>query len=195
MHCKSILNSSMKIAFFLVIFALMAACSTAPKITSDHDSAQDFSQYQQYAWIANETTGERYVDPLTIKRIRDSIQGQLAEQSYQPAENEAAADFLVTFTVGAQDRVDIYTQPNFTGFSGVTRFGRGRWAYRYYEPEIIADNYTEGSLAIDIFDAQSKQPVWHGYASKRLTSKDYSGDNEESIRQAVSAILGGFPPQ
>ncbi len=38
--------------------------------------------------------------------------------------------------------------------------------------ETSVRQYTEGKLAIDIYDVKSHQPVWHGWATKRLTSED-----------------------
>ncbi len=54
--------------------------------------------------------------------------------------------------------------------------------------------YTEGMLAVDVFDNESRQPVWHGWARKRITGRDIE-DPEASIDEAVEAILADFPPQ
>ena len=32
--------------------------------------------------------------------------------------------------------------------------------------------YTQGKLAIDVYDVKSHQPAWHGWAVKRISSKD-----------------------
>ena len=56
--------------------------------------------------------------------------------------------------------------------------------------------YTEGGLAIDVFDRRRESPVWHGVASKRLSRsklEDTAG-NTETINSAVEKILAIFPP-
>jgi hypothetical protein len=52
--------------------------------------------------------------------------------------------------------------------------------------------YQEGTLAIDIFDGGTRQPVWHGRASKEIHGTDVE-DPGPVIRAAVAAILKKFP--
>lgn len=54
--------------------------------------------------------------------------------------------------------------------------------------------YREGTLAIDIFDAHTNKPVWHGWAKKELTRSDIER-SEAPIRTAVAAVLEKFPPR
>ena len=52
--------------------------------------------------------------------------------------------------------------------------------------------YTEGQLAIDIFDVASHNPAFHGVASKKITSADR--ENQQEMLNAVAAeALAGFP--
>jgi hypothetical protein len=53
--------------------------------------------------------------------------------------------------------------------------------------------YREGTLAIDVFDARTHRPVWHGWVKKELSSKDIE-QPAEPISKAVSAVLAKFPP-
>ena len=63
----------------------------------------------------------------------------------------------------------------------------------YYWPNVDVEMYTEGMLAIDIFDNASREPVWHGWARKRILGADVANP-ETAINAAVSAILEDFPP-
>jgi hypothetical protein len=53
--------------------------------------------------------------------------------------------------------------------------------------------YREGTLSIDVFDAHSHRPVWHGWAKKELTRNDME-HSAEAIRKAVDSVLAKFPP-
>ena len=66
--------------------------------------------------------------------------------------------------------------------------------YYGYEMETTVRQYTRGMLAIDVFDVAERRPVWHGVAEKRITESDRE-DAAATIREAVNAILDGFPPQ
>jgi hypothetical protein len=68
------------------------------------------------------------------------------------------------------------------------------WGRTYFGDEVDVDTYREGTLAIDVFDGKSHQPVWHGWATKRITEADIRGAAEQ-IPIAVTAILESFPPR
>ena len=53
--------------------------------------------------------------------------------------------------------------------------------------------YTEGMLAVDVFDVEERRPVWHGVATKRISESDRD-EIEATVKAAVDAILAGFPP-
>ena len=52
-------------------------------------------------------------------------------------------------------------------------------------------NITDGTLTIDIYDAASKAPVWHGTATQEVTSTTLSA---EKVTAVVTAVLANFPP-
>ncbi|MEO0700253.1 MAG: DUF4136 domain-containing protein, partial [Pseudomonadota bacterium] len=62
--------------------------------------------------------------------------------------------------------------------------------------------YTQGTLAIDIFDVERKAPVYHGAGEKTLSKNSRRGggvvnplEMQETIEDAVTKILEDFPPE
>jgi hypothetical protein len=53
--------------------------------------------------------------------------------------------------------------------------------------------YREGTLSVDVFDAHTHRPVWHGWAKKELTRSDMQ-NSTQAINNAVQAVLAKFPP-
>jgi len=49
---------------------------------------------------------------------------------------------------------------------------------------------TIGTFVVDVMDAKGEQRLWHGQTTAEL---DSSGDNNEIVRNAVTAVLKGFP--
>jgi hypothetical protein len=177
--------------FFVVsLSALLASCATI-RADSDYYEAADFSQYRSYVWMAESplirsTSSRVEVSPLAIRRIREAIERDLAEKDFEPAATRDAADFAVSFTVGARDMITLEDYPPYYR-------GPWRWARPYYWPSVDVRMYTEGMLAIDIFDNATREPVWHGWAHKTILRSDV--DNPEAaIDAAVAAILADFPP-
>jgi len=59
--------------------------------------------------------------------------------------------------------------------------------------EVDVRQYREGTLSIEVFDARTHRPVWHGWAKKEL----HTGSVERAegpARVAVEAVLARFPP-
>jgi Domain of unknown function (DUF4136) len=168
----------------------LTACQTL-RVGSDYDRAAAFASYHSFTWLARQNYGTG--NPLVVEWARESIQSALERKGYRYATDLASAEFVVDFTIGARERVDVYAYP--APYAGPWHwYGRGWWGYPYWGAGVDVHRYREGALAIDIFDAKSHRPVWHGWARKPLTRVDLER-SEEMIRKAVDSVLAQFPPQ
>jgi hypothetical protein len=52
--------------------------------------------------------------------------------------------------------------------------------------------YTQGMLAIGVFDNVSPEPVWHGWVRRQILNRDID-NREPAIAEAVLTITGCFP--
>jgi hypothetical protein len=175
-----------------LIAALLAGCAAAPLMpTTDYDRTADFSAYSSFQWLRDDPLiipdgRDPEVSPLNVQRIMTAIDRELAAKGYHKAPNRESADFVVSFTVGTRDKIDIYDFPPAYN-------GPWYWHSRYWGQGVVSGTYREGTLAIDVFDQRTRAPVWHGRVSKRITSAVLD-DTETAINEAVSAILAEFPP-
>jgi len=168
----------------------LAACASL-QTGSDFDHTVNMSGYHTFGWMPREHYGTH--NPLVIQRARDSIQGSLAGKGFAYVEDSAKADFVVDFTIGAHDRTDIQTYPvPYAGpwYSGYYRW----WGDPYWGREVDVRQYREGTLSIDVFDAHTHKPVWHGWAKKELSRSDIDR-SDVAIRSAVDSVLEKFPPK
>jgi hypothetical protein len=169
---------------------LAAACSTM-QVGSDFDKGAEFSGYHSFTIMQREHRGTH--NPLVATRTEDAIRQQLQQQGYVQAADPLAADFTVDFTIGSQERTDIDSYPGMYAGGGWGWGRRGWWGGPYWGPDVDVRQYREGTLSIDMFDAHSHRPVWHGWAKKELTQKDID-QSEQPIQRAVAAVLARFPP-
>ena len=171
--------------------AALAGCATGMQIYADHDARQVFTAYRSYAWIRDEplirAAGSDYtVSPLNRRRVVEAVEAELDAKGFTKATNRANADFVLAYTIGARNMIEANSYPE--PYNG----GWG-WGHQYFGSGINVQTYVQGTLAIDIFDRRSRQPVWHGWAQKRITDDDRK-NAEERIHAAVKAILKSFPP-
>lgn len=171
---------------------VLAGCATTLETHSDHDSAQSFAAYHTFAWMADQPMiappeQVAQVSPLNRRRIEAAIESELLAKGFQKAAERGAADFVVSYTVGARDRVDVHSYPTPYG-------GTWLWGWPYFGHDVDVTMYRQGTLAIDVFDVKTHQPVWHGWGSKRIDEHDVK-HAAEIIPPAVVAILKDFPPR
>jgi hypothetical protein len=165
----------------------LAACETTPTIRSDFDPSVNFAKYRTYSWIYQ--APPHGMNPLIYERIRASIDRALMARGYTQAN---PGDFAVAFTVGRRDRVEVRDYGPYSGFYPGWGYGyRWGWAPLYRQVDIR--NVTDGSLAIDFYDAATKRPIWHGTATKEI--RPGRPVPQAEIDQAVSAVITRFPPR
>jgi hypothetical protein len=132
------------------------------------------------------------VSPLLEGRIMNAVRADLSRKGFRYVPDPEQADMAISFTVGSRDqiRVDQYPATYRTGYGSYYRsYGYGMT----YGTETRVRQYTEGQLAIDIFDVRSKNPAFHGSASTRINNSDRE-DIETFINNIVVETLDGFPP-
>ena len=155
----------------------LAACATGPDIKTDVDPAADFSGYHSYVWIYQQPP--HGMSPLVYQRVRDSIDRSLAARGFQQG---SPGDFAVAFTVGARDKIEV---DDFGAYGPYV----GRWGYGWGGYNTQVRQFTEGSLAIDVYDVKTHKPVWHGLATQEVTGTV----SQAGIDTAVDAVLAKFP--
>lgn len=177
------------LAVLLPLALALSGCETL-RVGSDYDRTASFSNYHSFTWLPRQEYGVS--NPLVVERAKEAITSALEQKGYRFVENAADADFAVDFTMGSRERVDIHTYPRPYAWPWYG-YGRYWWGYPYWGTGVDVTSYREGTLSIDVFDAKTHRPVWHGWAKKPLSHEDIV-HSAASIREAVDSILAKFPP-
>ena len=188
----------------LLAAAFIVGCATGFEATYDSDPAHDFSVYEKYAWVSDNPMKvgptSRITNPMLQSRIMISIEDALEAKGYTMAKDVASADFVLSFTIGSREEINVDSSPSMgmgVGYGSGYGYGyprHGGWGGAYYgvSTDTTVRQYTEGMLALDVFDVASHDPVWHGVATKRIHDSDRE-DAAGTVKSAVDAILMNFP--
>lgn len=182
------------IGVVLVAFAL--GCESPIHVTTDRDPDADFSGLTTYAWISPEPlipqvagrTQGPPISPIDDQRIRDAVAAELGSRGWKRLDSADEADLIVSYGLGSQERTEVYEVPD----SGIYYHRGYRYGGWYSGSTIRTQQVIEGTLTLEFFDRQSRQAVWVGWASKRL-SRSGSADREQTIQTAIEKILADFP--
>lgn len=167
--------------------ATLAACSTTPRPQFSTEAAPDvvLANYRTYSWAFPRRGGG---NPFIYERVQQAMDASLAAAGYTLVA-EGQGDMELAFTLGARDKVDVTDWGPVGAY--YPAYGRGYrygWAYQYNQVDVR--NVTEGSLALDVFDAKTDRPIWHGIAAARIGSREAPGDG--LIRAAVDGLVERF---
>jgi len=182
----------------LVGAALIAAgCASGPRVRAERDRTADFSQYKTFAFVSPLGTDREGYQTMVSQYLKSATQRELEARGLRLV--EAAPQLLVNFSGRLNDRLRTSTMPA-TGVTVGIGMGRGYYNYRtgfytawpLYPMETHVDTYSEGTLNIDVIDAERKQMIWEGVAVGRVTEQTM--DNlKPKIDEAVAAIFAKYP--
>jgi len=176
----------------VLTFGLVSGCATELRVGSDYDRSATFRNYQTFTVMEREHLGlENPLNPLVAARVEDAIRADLRERGYVEASDPQVADFTIDFTIGSRERTDIATYPQ--AYAGCGWGGPRGWGGPYWGDAVDVRQYREGTLSIDVFDAHSHRPVWHGWAKKEISDDDIE-HSAGPVQRAVAAVLAKFPP-
>ncbi|WP_166967462.1 DUF4136 domain-containing protein [Yeosuana marina] len=184
---KRLLN----LAPLLVILLVVTSC-TSVRVAADYDRNANFNDYKTFAFFK---TGidKAEISDLDKRRILRAIESELLAKGYTKSDKP---DLLVSLFTKSNQRVDVYN--NYWGYGGWGwggfgpgwgGFGPG-WGWGWNQPNVSTS--TEGTLYIDLIDANKKELVWQGmgtgYLSRNIDKK------EERIKEFVAEIMKKYPP-
>jgi hypothetical protein len=168
--------------------ALLAACASKPTIRSNVDPAANFSQYRTFAFYDDATGRKAAYESFVNQYIKDAVVREMQARGLQQSEKP---DLLVNIHVQTKDKVRVSETPSASyGYYGY-RGGMYGWGGGV---STTVDNYTEGTLNIDVVDRTASKLVWEGIAVGRI--KDQSRDNlQPAIDAVVKQVFERFPAQ
>lgn len=176
----------------LLAAGLLSACG--PYVRSDYDAKANLANYRTFSWDQRRTEERRsreraFANPINEKRLRDAVAAQLMQRGLQQAPAGTTGELLVSVAIGSRiNERDAY-YPRWS-------LGMGwGWPYRHYGTGILVEDdvlYRENRVSVDLFDAKSREPVWHAAITTDISN--LTGDNAQTrIDEAVKSMFTKFP--
>jgi hypothetical protein len=169
----------------------LAACTSLP-VKTDANPNMSVSNCHTYAFaqehVANADQPAAYGNPLNAERLRVAIEANLAAKGIQRVDR-GVAECMVGYAMGSRQVFNDY----YAGFGGGWGYGWGRFGGFYggygWDGPYVSD---ETRIAVDVFDAKSRTPIWHASVSQSVG--DLSGPYAEArISAGAAAIFAKFP--
>lgn len=170
----------------VVLLFIMASCSTV-RVSADYDEKTDFSKYKTFAFY-KKGIDKVGISDLDKRRILKAIEADLMAKGLTKSDNP---DVLVSIFTKSREKINIRNNrylgwyPYYYGGYGM---GFGHGAYNNVTQS------TEGTLFIDLIDANKKELAWQGMGTGALVKSKTPAKKEERIKEFVTEILAKYPP-
>lgn len=181
---KSLASTSLLV---VIAAAALVGCATGPKISADYDRTVNFAAYRSFGFYQPLGTDQAGYESLITQTLKSAVRQEMEARGY--AYTETGPDLLINFNARLAQQTQVSQTPT-PMYYGYRRGFYGGWGGYGYETRV--DQYVEGTLNIDIVDAQRKQLVWEGVAVGRVTRKTQE-ERQAAIRAAVAEIFAKYP--
>ena len=170
----------------------LAGCTGIPVRTDQNSQLLASVHCQSVAWAGGfkgaSPLRNTIANPLNEARLREAIAADLQTAGITLVD-ASKAQCLIGYGIGMQRQVDAVYPDGWDygpGYWG-GRWGPG-WGWGWGEPYF----YRQSFITVDLYQAGSKQPLWHASAEQSLSG--LTGDAaSQRIRAAVNAIFLKFP--
>lgn len=175
----------------IAALAVLAACTTGPRIRVDYDRAADFANYRTYNFAPELGTDRAGYSTLVTGHFKRAVSREMEARGYTLATDNP--DLLVNFFTSMRERTDTQSTPRLVLGTGYYSHRLGLYtAWPLYGRDVTTTTYRVGTASIDVVDARRKQLVWEGVAEGRLTDKVLENP-APAIDSAVADIFRQYP--
>jgi hypothetical protein len=165
-----------------ILFLVATGAASAQQVSTDFDHQANFSQYKTYSWRAITPANS-----LWDTRIKSAVDGQLAAKGWTQVSSGGDVAIVAIKTTQTQRTLQTFYD-GLGGGWGWRGFGGGGFG----ESETTEQDYKDGTLVIDMYEAKTKQLIWRSSAEDTLSNN--ADKNEKNLEKGVAKMFKNFPP-
>ena len=174
---------------FTFTLILFATTLFAQKVTSDYDKDTDFSGYKTYQFLGWQNDSDEIMNDLDKNRLRDAFKAEMDARNMVLSEN---GDMAISLFIVVDHKTSTTAYSNYYGGSNYRyRRGGSHWGGGYATTTYTENDYLEGTLVMDVFDAESKEQIWQAVAKGTIMEKPEK--RAKSIPKTVGKLMKKFP--
>ena len=178
--------------FLPALLLFIVGCGPAAHV--EKDQAFNFSNYKTFAWVDKDGEGRKdrnNNNDIAESNIRAAVSKELNRAGW--SETNRRPDLLLSYDVlversTVQSSDPMYTQPFYRTF--YSPYYRRYFIVNYPSQFVGYDRsertIKEGTITINMIDAQSGRTVWQGWATDEVTNRNMS---QKEIDAAVRSIF------
>ena len=180
----------------LILGALMMLFTTVgfAQVKSDYDKEADFTVYKTYSFQGWQKDSDQQLNEFDKKRVLDALKAEFDARGMSLVESGADAEVALYLVLDQKTSTTAYTDfmggmgygPRWGWGMGVGGMGTVSATTTYNE-----DDYTEGTLVVDMYDESGKKLIWQGVLTSVVQEKPEK--REKTIPKKIKKLMKEFP--
>ena len=191
---KLTIGLAIRTSLISIVILALSGCASTPEIQTSYDPGSNFAQYKTYSFLGSDpaqdqkpykTLKEKYIEEAIRKEL--NARG-LKEVNNSSSEGTLANDLYVAYDAASKEKVSAMLSP-----LARTRYydRRHGWSYGYHNQTVI-QQYTDGTLTVDIIDKKETQLVWQGVAIERKQGS-HNKELRPKINETIQILFEQYP--
>jgi len=189
---KIIIMIHSKMVIATLLFCAIFATTTFSQVRSDFDKDVDFTKYKMYSFAGWQKDSDQLMNDLDNNRILEAFKSEFDAREMTLVDNDA--DVKITLYVVLEDKTSVtaYTHYNGTmGYRGGWGYGMGGVGMASSTTSYNEEEYTVGTLVVDMYEEDGKSLLWEGILTKTIKSNPKK--REKSIPKNIAQVMKGYP--
>jgi hypothetical protein len=185
----------MKKLLTLVVILTFASCSSL-KVYTDKDPEVDFTKYSTYEYYGWAENSDQLMSELDKNRIESAFNAEFAKRGLSYVSEKGSGDAVISLFIVTEDKQSTTAYTTHMGMGG---YG-GRWGYGYggmgmnmgtSNTTYNTTDYTQGTLVVSMYDAQTKKLVWQATATGVI--EENPEKRAKNIPNGVAKVMAKYP--
>lgn len=183
----------------LLLALIVTGCASGPQVRyAVAPGVEMGSDFRTFSFFPELSTDRAGFHTIVSRQLVSSTRREMEVRGFQYVENPAEADLLINFHTDVSEQFRVRSTPTYWHGSSFWNHRRGfydPWVGHRHWPvhsTIDVDQFTEGSLSIDMVASDRNMLVWEGVASQRLTQRTLN-ELGPALDNAVHQVFQRFP--
>ncbi len=185
-----------KLITIFSITLMLSSCSSL-KVNYDMDQKVNFNQFDTFSFYPWDYKNGFQINDYDKQTILVAIQDDMEKKGYKYVKEGGDLVISIFITLKGKTSYEAYNNhyggwAGYGGGWGYSGFGYGYgYGPGYNTTTVTEHNYTEGTLIIDAFNANTKKLIWQGTGSRPVEQNLDKRDRE--LPKNVIHMLKHFP--
>ena len=173
------------LSLIAIILLTLSGCSSM-KYSSDYDVSKDFTSYKTFMILPDHKLAP--LNNLDERRVLAAVVAQMETRGYTQGEDP---ELLIQINIRKRREQKVSTTTVYSGYTYGGYYHSYGWSSGSGVTYTDVENYTEGTLSINLIDKEKNELIWESNAKSVMQNR--ANVTEQQINVIIRQMFAKFP--